>query len=69
MLKGPIIDEEICIGCTACVQSCPISPPIINMKDKKAHASNSDGCIHCTACAMSCPVGAIALGKRDGPTY
>lgn len=68
-MKGPIIDSETCIGCLACINTCPVNPPVISTENGKAIAKYPETCIHCTACAMICPVGAIELGKRNGEAY
>jgi len=50
------IDNETCIGCTACVDSCPVSA--LSMQNDKAVCDESL-CIDCGACISSCPVQAI----------
>jgi len=68
-MKGPIIDSENCTGCLACINACPVSPPVISTEDGKAYVAYPDKCIHCGRCVMICPSGIIALGNRDGAEY
>ena len=52
------IDKDSCVGCTACIDTCPVEA--LSMNDDKAIV-NEDTCIDCGACIDSCPVGAITL--------
>ena len=51
------IDKDICIGCTACVNECPVDA--ISGERKEPHVIDEDACISCGACADICPVDAI----------
>lgn len=51
------IDANMCVGCGACVSTCPVSA--IEPKDSK-YTIKSDICISCGACVGSCPVTAIS---------
>ncbi|HHE40001.1 MAG TPA: 4Fe-4S dicluster domain-containing protein [Candidatus Cloacimonetes bacterium] len=51
-----VVDAEGCIGCTICVQKCPVDA--ISMKDGKA-VIDPEKCINCGICADVCPVKAI----------
>jgi electron transfer flavoprotein alpha subunit/NAD-dependent dihydropyrimidine dehydrogenase PreA subunit len=55
-----IIKDE-CIGCEACVDSCPY-PGAIRMDD--GIASLTDKCVHCGACVDSCPSDAIKMDDK-----
>jgi NADP-reducing hydrogenase subunit HndC len=54
------IDEEDCIGCTACVNVCPVDA--ITGERKQPHTIAEDTCIACGACEPKCPVDAISQG-------
>jgi electron transfer flavoprotein alpha subunit len=53
-----LVKEELCIGCSACVDSCPYGA--IEMKAEKAVIAQ-DKCTLCQACIPACPVDAIVL--------
>jgi len=48
------VDQDKCIGCGACVATCPDS---FELKDGKAQAKGESDCAK--AAAAGCPVGAI----------
>ena len=50
-----IVNQEKCIGCGACVPSCPFGA--IEMRDGKAYIT--EACTMCGACISVCPVEAI----------
>ena len=50
------IDRETCVGCGACVGTCPANA--ISLNDGKA-VIDQDICVKCGACADTCPVSAI----------
>ena len=50
------VETEKCVGCEACVGTCPVSA--IAMKDGIAEV-NADECIDCGACVGGCPAEAI----------
>jgi Fe-S-cluster-containing hydrogenase component 2 len=55
-----IVDNEKCVGCSACVDVCPVGA--ITMKNDKA-VINADECIDCGACVPECPSEAISLSE------
>jgi NAD-dependent dihydropyrimidine dehydrogenase PreA subunit len=52
------IDEEICVGCGACVKVCPQGA--ISGEPGQPHRITVELCIRCGACLTACPKGAIA---------
>ena len=60
MVDPYVIDEAVCIGCTACLRICPTGA--ISGARKHPHVIDPELCISCGACAVKCPVKAIAQG-------
>ncbi len=54
--------EEVCIGCTHCMNVCPTSA--IRVNNGKAFI-NKDACVDCGMCLKSCPVNAIIVEQDD----
>jgi len=54
-----VIDEALCIGCTICIQKCPVDA--IVGAAKVMHTVIADECTGCELCAAPCPVDCIAL--------
>ena len=53
------IDSELCNGCGACVNSCPMDVIRMNTDTKKAIISYPEDCMMCELCVDYCPTGAI----------
>jgi electron transport complex protein RnfB len=53
------IDEAACIGCTLCIDACPIDAII--GAPKRMHAVLSTLCSGCALCVAPCPVDCIAI--------
>lgn len=54
-----VIDEAVCIGCTLCIQACPVDA--IVGAAKQLHTVLSDACTGCDLCVAPCPVDCIAM--------
>ncbi|CAB3763872.1 electron transport complex subunit RsxB [Paraburkholderia humisilvae] len=53
------IDENLCIGCTLCMQACPVDA-IIGAA-KQMHTMVAELCTGCDLCVPPCPVDCIAM--------
>ncbi|MDH5435232.1 MAG: electron transport complex subunit RsxB [Gammaproteobacteria bacterium] len=54
-----IIDENICIGCTLCIQACPVDA--ILGAAKQMHTVIEEECTGCNLCIPPCPVECIYI--------
>jgi Na+-translocating ferredoxin:NAD+ oxidoreductase subunit B len=54
-----VIDETLCIGCTLCIQACPVDA--IVGAAKQMHTVLPDLCTGCDLCVAPCPVDCIAM--------
>jgi electron transport complex protein RnfB len=54
-----IIDEAACIGCTKCIQACPVDA--IVGASRLMHTVIASWCTGCELCLPPCPVDCIAL--------
>jgi electron transport complex protein RnfB len=60
------IDESLCIGCTLCIQACPVDA--ILGAAKQMHTILPSLCTGCDLCVAPCPVDCIAMvPSRDDP--
>ncbi|HKJ95742.1 MAG TPA: electron transport complex subunit RsxB [Gammaproteobacteria bacterium] len=53
------IDEDICIGCTKCIQACPVDA--ILGAPQQMHTVIRDECTGCELCVEPCPVDCIHM--------
>lgn len=53
------IDEQTCIGCTLCIQACPVDA--ILGSAKQMHTIIADECTGCELCLPPCPVDCIDM--------
>jgi len=54
-----VIDEAACIGCTLCIQACPVDA--IVGAAKQMHTVVAELCTGCDLCVAPCPVDCIAM--------
>ena len=54
-----LIDEATCIGCTKCIQACPVDA--IVGASKRMHTVIAAHCTGCELCLPPCPVDCITL--------
>jgi len=59
-----VIDEDVCIGCTKCIQACPVDA--IVGASKLMHTVIADWCTGCELCIPPCPVDCIAMVPARG---
>ncbi|KWE52629.1 ferredoxin [Burkholderia ubonensis] len=59
-----VIDENLCIGCTLCMQACPVDA--IAGAPKQMHTVITSLCTGCDLCVPPCPVDCIAMVPVTG---
>jgi electron transport complex protein RnfB len=59
-----VIDEAVCIGCTKCIQACPVDA--ILGAAKQMHTVITDECTGCELCLAPCPVDCIDMVPVHG---
>jgi electron transport complex protein RnfB len=59
-----LIDENVCIGCTLCLQACPVDA--IVGAAKQMHTIIPELCTGCDLCVPPCPVDCIAMPPVTG---
>ncbi|MCS4503583.1 electron transport complex subunit RsxB [Arhodomonas aquaeolei] len=57
------IDESVCIGCTKCIQACPVDA--IVGAPQHMHTVIRDECTGCELCVEPCPVDCIHMAPRE----
>ena len=62
-----LIREAECIGCTKCIQACPVDA--ILGSGKLMHSVLADECTGCGLCIEPCPVDCIELVILPTPSY
>lgn len=62
-----VIREEECIGCTKCIQACPVDA--ILGSAKRMHSIINTECTGCGLCIEPCPVDCIEMTSVIEPIY
>lgn len=62
-----VIDEAECIGCTKCIQACPVDA-IIGAA-KRMHSVLTHECTGCGLCVEPCPVNCIEMQPQQALSY
>ncbi|MCA0403240.1 MAG: RnfABCDGE type electron transport complex subunit B [Proteobacteria bacterium] len=62
-----LIREPECIGCTKCIQACPVDAIIGSAK--RMHVILSTECTGCGLCVPACPVDCIDMHAAEGLVY
>lgn len=60
-VKVAFIHEDMCIGCTKCIQACPVDAIIGT--NKAMHTVIADLCTGCELCVAPCPTDCIEMVK------
>jgi len=58
-LHVALIDETLCIGCTLCIQACPVDA--IVGAPRRMHTVLASACTGCDLCLPPCPMDCIAM--------
>jgi len=64
--SGVWIDENWCIGCTLCIEACPVDAIIGT--HKRMHTVIESACTGCELCLPVCPVDCIEIENASGDT-
>jgi len=65
-LTVAVIDERHCIGCTLCINACPVDA--IAGANKRMHTVIPDWCTGCGLCVPPCPVDCIVMAPAGDKT-
>lgn len=64
-LHVAVIDEALCIGCTLCIQACPVDA--IVGAARRMHTVVAQWCTGCDLCVPPCPMDCIAMVAVEPP--
>ena len=63
LAEDAFIHEDMCIGCTKCIQACPVDAIIGS--NKAMHTIIPDLCTGCELCVAPCPTSCISMIKVE----
>ena len=66
-LEIAVIDEQTCIGCTLCIEACPVDAII--GASKQMHTVITAYCTGCELCIPPCPVDCISMIPAAHPVW
>jgi H+/Na+-translocating ferredoxin:NAD+ oxidoreductase subunit B len=66
-LEIAVIDEQTCIGCTLCIEACPVDAII--GASKQMHTVITAYCTGCELCIQPCPVDCISMIPAAHPVW
>lgn len=58
-LRVALIDERLCIGCTLCIEACPVDAIVGTAR--RMHTVIPDWCNGCDLCVAPCPMDCISM--------
>jgi electron transport complex protein RnfB len=64
-LRLAVIDEALCIGCTLCIQACPVDAIVGSAR--RMHTVLAAACTGCDLCVPPCPMDCIAMVPVEPP--
>jgi electron transport complex protein RnfB len=64
-LRAAWIDESLCIGCTLCIQACPVDA--IVGAARRMHTVLAAACTGCDLCLPPCPMDCIVMRPVEPP--
>jgi pyruvate ferredoxin oxidoreductase delta subunit len=60
-----IVDDEKCVGCKMCIQSCPEPNAIRLIVERRKAFVTEERCKGCALCKVECPKAAISLKQAE----
>ncbi|HUL67081.1 MAG TPA: electron transport complex subunit RsxB [Burkholderiaceae bacterium] len=64
-LRVAVVDEALCIGCTLCIQACPVDAIVGAVR--AMHTVIPEWCNGCDLCVAPCPMDCIAMVPVEPP--
>lgn len=59
------VNDEECISCGICVEMCPTTPTVFEMRDVTVFAMHPEVCERCMLCVENCPTSAIVMRESE----